>query len=460
MHLLAAQAGAIDDGTEAVDLGQSPADLVVLSAADTEIAALADAHARAPSGLSLRLASLMHLRHPMSVDLHLDTCATRSRLVVARVLGGRGYWPYGVEQYAARLHEAGVPLALLPGDDRPDPELRDLSTVSGADYDALWAYLVEGGPENAAGLLAYAAHMLDGAPEPPAARAVLRAGLHWPGLAAPSLEVVRARWPEGAPVVPVAFYRALLLGAGTEPVDRLVEALLARGMAPLPVFVASLKDPLSVATLHGLMERAAPDVILNATAFSSGTGEAPGGPLAAEPANGAPVLQVVLVGLVGGSLGGGDGRARRTRRGDERGAAGDGRADPRARRLLQGRGAVGRGDAVLGRRAPRAARPGGVRGRPRRGLGAAQAHARGRAAGGRGAGQLPQPRRAARQRRGPRHARRDGRRAAAAGGGGPPRRGRARGRGRADGAADGRTDELARGPGGARGRRVAPAVGV
>ncbi len=296
MHLLAAQAGAIDDGTEAVDLGQGPADLVILSAADTEIAALADAHARAPAGLTLRLASLMHLRHPMSVDLHLDACATRSRLVVARVLGGRGYWPYGVEQYAARLHEAGVPLALLPGDDRPDPELRALSTVPGADYDAMWAYLVEGGPENAAGLLAYAAHRLDGALEPPAARAVLRAGLHWPGLASPSLEAVRARWPEGAPVAPLVFYRALALGAGLGPVDRLVEALVARGLAPLPVMVASLKDPLSVATLHGLMERAPPDVILNATAFSSGTAEAPGGPLAAPQANGAPVLQVVLSG--------------------------------------------------------------------------------------------------------------------------------------------------------------------
>ena len=296
MHLLAAQAGAIDDGSEAVDLGQGPADLVILSAADTEIAALADAHARAPAGLTLRLASLMHLRHPMSVDLHLDACATRSRLVVARVLGGRGYWPYGVEQYAARLHEAGVPLALLPGDDRPDPELRDLSTVSAPDHDALWAYLVEGGPENAAALLAHAAHMLDGAPEPPGARAVLRAGLHWPGLASPSPEAVRARWREGAPVVPVVFYRALALGAGLEPVDRLVEALLARGLAPMPVMVASLKDPLSVATLHGLMERAPPEVILNATAFTSGTAEAPGGPLAAPQANGAPVLQVVLSG--------------------------------------------------------------------------------------------------------------------------------------------------------------------
>ena len=46
MHLLAAQPGLVDDGTEALDLGQTPADIVVLSAADTELAALADAQAR------------------------------------------------------------------------------------------------------------------------------------------------------------------------------------------------------------------------------------------------------------------------------------------------------------------------------------------------------------------------------------------------------------------------------
>ena len=45
MHLLQAQPGVIADGTEAIDLAQDPADIVVLSAADTEIAALARARA-------------------------------------------------------------------------------------------------------------------------------------------------------------------------------------------------------------------------------------------------------------------------------------------------------------------------------------------------------------------------------------------------------------------------------
>ncbi len=97
MHLLAATPGAIEDGKDPVDLGQTPADLVVISAADSELAALSQARAAMSDPPGLRLASLMHLQHPMTVDLHLDACATRSRLVIARVLGGAGYWKYGLE---------------------------------------------------------------------------------------------------------------------------------------------------------------------------------------------------------------------------------------------------------------------------------------------------------------------------------------------------------------------------
>jgi len=45
MHLLAATPGSVDEGQEPVDLGQSPADVVFISAADTELAALSSARA-------------------------------------------------------------------------------------------------------------------------------------------------------------------------------------------------------------------------------------------------------------------------------------------------------------------------------------------------------------------------------------------------------------------------------
>ncbi len=302
MHLLAATPGSIDEGREPVDLGQSPADIVFISAADTELAALSQARAEMAAPPGLRLANLTHLTHPMSVDLHLDQCAVKSRLIIARVLGGTGYWKYGAEQYAARLREAGVPLALLPGDDKPDPELAALSTISEQDYSALWAYMVEGGPENAANFLAYARAMLEGGDKPAPARPLLRAGIYWPGAGQADLETACQGWREGAPVVPVVFYRALLQGAGLNPINRLTKALLRQGLNPLPVFVASLKDPVSAATLDQLFTSAPPAVILNCTSFAVGTaqeGVHPKGasnPFQMPSASGAPVFQVVLSG--------------------------------------------------------------------------------------------------------------------------------------------------------------------
>ena len=300
MHLLAATPGSIDDGQEPVDPGQTPADIVFLSAADTELAALSEARSEMREPPTLRLTNLSHLQHPMSVDLHLDNCATKSRLVIARVLGGVGYWTYGVEQFSARCQQAGVPLALLPGDDKPDTDLRELSTLADADYDALWAYLTEGGPQNVRNFLSYAQSILDGSETPPSAAPLLRAGVYWPGAGVTDLAATYADWSQEAPVIPIIFYRALVQGAGLNPINRLTRALLRAGLNPLPIFVASLKDPVSVATLDQLFTTAPPSVILNATSFAVGsphTGDdSLQNPLALPSANGAPVFQTILAG--------------------------------------------------------------------------------------------------------------------------------------------------------------------
>ncbi|TDT73910.1 cobaltochelatase CobN subunit [Litoreibacter halocynthiae] len=298
MHLLAATPGSIDNGQEPVDLGQTPAEIVVISAADTELAALSAARGEMAAPPSLRLASMMHLIHPMSVDLHIEACATKSKLVIARVLGGVGYWKYGAEQYAAHLHDSGIPLALLPGDDKPDAELRGLSTVSDEDYDALWAYLVEGGPANSENFLGYAQAMVAGTERPSPASPLLRAGVYWPGSGISDLAAAQEAWADDAPVVPLIFYRALVQGAGLNPVNRLVKSLLRNGLNPLPIFVASLKDPVSLATLEHLLRQAPPEVILNATSFATGSphqGDAEVfNPLAAPFTNKAPVFQVIF----------------------------------------------------------------------------------------------------------------------------------------------------------------------
>ena len=108
MHLLAAQPGEIVDGSEAVDLSQTPGEIVFISAADTELACLSTAR----SGLgdtvpSLRLANLMSLSHNMSVDLYVDSVIRHAQLVVVRCLGGAGYWPEYPPRPAPRGRSAG-----------------------------------------------------------------------------------------------------------------------------------------------------------------------------------------------------------------------------------------------------------------------------------------------------------------------------------------------------------------
>lgn len=301
MHLLQAQPGEISDGAEPVDASQTPADIIFISAADTELAALSEARTTLAEGgfeQTLRLANLNWLAHPYSVDLYIENTALKSRIVVARILGGEGYWPYGLEQFAARLSEAGVKFAALPGDDKPDEALFRASTVDRETWEALWAYFVEGGPENAANFLRYCDHTLNGSEAPEAARPLLRAGVYWPGETAATLAAVRENWTEGSPVVPIVFYRALLQGAGLQPVNRLVRSLLREGMNPLPIFVASLKDQVSAATLASIFAEAPPAVVLNATSFAvsspdpaNWSGDRPSTPL---DAPGAPVMQIIF----------------------------------------------------------------------------------------------------------------------------------------------------------------------
>jgi cobaltochelatase CobN len=296
MHLLAAQSGVLDDGSEAVDLAQEPGDVVVISAADSELAALARACDEA-SGLpfTLRLANFMQLGHNLSVDTYLENTVAAAKLVVLRLLGGASYWPYGVEQLTACARANNIMLAVLPGDAEPDPALSRHATLAPEHCSRLHAYLSEGGPENASYFLDYCRHLIAEDAEPPAARPLLKAGLYWPGLAAPTFDDIAGKWTADAPVAAITFYRSVIEGGNTEPVEELIRALDAYGINALPVFVSSLKEQVSAATVRELFGRAAPDIVLNTTGFAVASASGDGGdnPL---NATGCPVLQVVFAG--------------------------------------------------------------------------------------------------------------------------------------------------------------------
>jgi len=281
MHLLAREVHGLDEGEAAVDLAQTPADIVFLSFSDSELRLLARMQAARGEGApTLRCAALAKLKHPYSVDLYLDKVARHARLVVVRLLGGKEYWPYGVEQLAALARTHAFSLAIVPGDGLDDPRLARASTLPAADCARIWSFFQNGGAENLGAFLGFAGSLIGKGGGWRDSVAVAEAG---------DFGAARRPGEENAARALIVFYRSAYLCDDTAPILALADALHARGLGMEAVFVSSLKDPASGAFLRERIAAHRPDVILNATAFS-----ARGEKGAVLDCADAPVLQVAL----------------------------------------------------------------------------------------------------------------------------------------------------------------------
>src|SRR5215471_2189347 len=257
MHVLATELATLEEADRAVDLGQSPGEIVVLSFSDSDLSALAEAWRQDADLLpSLRLASLKRLGHPMSVDLYVEKVVARARLVIVRCLGGLDYWRYGLEHIADVARDRSVLFAALPGDDRPDARLASLSTLAAEPRALLDRFFREGGADNLRQALRYAASLIG-------------RDLSWtPPVTLGALSVL-GQVVNDRPVALIVLYRANLLAADMAPIAALGQALERRGLAPLAVAVSSLKDPAIRPELEALLATKRPAIVLNTTAFSA-----------------------------------------------------------------------------------------------------------------------------------------------------------------------------------------------
>ncbi|WP_163505851.1 cobaltochelatase subunit CobN [Fodinicola acaciae] len=189
--------------------------ILLLSTSDTDLLS-----ARA-SGANFRLAN------PARTDVaDLPRLLENIDLAVVRVLGGRRAWQDGLDALLAK----GIPLVVLSGEQLPDAELMELSTVPIGVAAEAHAYLAHGGPANLAHLYAFLSDT------------VLLTGF---GFAAPEPmplwgELERTSTGSG-PVVGVLYYRAHHVAGNTAFVEALCAAIEAAGGETLPVFCASLR---------------------------------------------------------------------------------------------------------------------------------------------------------------------------------------------------------------------------
>jgi len=301
MHRIATTPGGWNPEAEGVVfIEQTPAPIALLTAADTEIQTLARAVEHLPAGFpAMRVASLLNLQQQLTIDTYAEDVLEHARIIVLRLLGGRSYWNYGLEVVKEVCDRTQASLLVLPGDDRPDPDLTSHSTVPLTVANQVWRYLVEGGIENVTHALQFLSDACLGSDyQPPAPQPVPPVGLYqW--TATPE------KTPASAPTVGILFYRAHYLAGNTAPIDTLCQALCDRQLTPVPLFVSSLRDRDVQAEVQSYLqpkEGQAVDLILNTTSFAIaqlGAATTPTQPEQAaslwETLN-VPVLQVVLSG--------------------------------------------------------------------------------------------------------------------------------------------------------------------
>ena len=280
MHLVADQVRSLDEVVQAIDLGQTPGDVVFLSFSDSDLGLVQAAHrARETELPSLRIASLADLRHPYSVDLWLEQVGRHARFILVRLLGGADYWRYGVDELATTARARGIGLAIVPGDALADERLNRASTLEEADLKRLWDWFREGGPENIASALGWIASRLGRSCEWREPGALPAHGTFGP-----------ACRPGEGPMALVVFYRSFVAAADTAPIERLADALAERGFRVHAEYVTSLKDERVVVGLSTRLSALAPAIVINTTAFSARLDD---GSTVLETAD-VPVLQAIL----------------------------------------------------------------------------------------------------------------------------------------------------------------------
>ncbi|MEG5059833.1 cobaltochelatase subunit CobN [Microcoleus sp. A2-C5] len=289
MHKIAATPGGWNPQAEGVIfIQQTPAPIVFISAADTDIQTLAAASSKMPPEFpKVRAVNLLQLQQQLTIDTYAEEILEQAEVIILRLLGGRSYWSYGLEILRETVQKTNAALIVMPGEDSPDPDLISHSNVSLSAVDRLWRYFTEGGVQNFVNALKFAADTcLKTAYNPPLPQTVSRVGIYdWGGRKSPLTNrtlttscspLNKGGWG-GSPGLPsqtkvgILFYRAHYLSGNLAPIDALCQALSERNLVPVPVFVSSLREPdLQVELLEHFQPKDSEPIqlLLNTTSFA------------------------------------------------------------------------------------------------------------------------------------------------------------------------------------------------
>lgn len=268
MHRINGTPGGWNPQSEGVIfLEQTPAPIVFLTAADTDIQTIAAAISKLPVEFpALRVANLLQLQQQLTIDTYAEDILEQAQIIILRLLGGRSYWSYGLEVIQETVQRTGAALIVIPGDDVLDPHLIEHSTVSLTAVNQIWRYFNEGGVENVVNGLQFVCDAcLKTSYNPPQPQVVPRVGVYQRSSSTNQRLETNSK-------VGIVFYRAHYLAGNLGVIDALCQALEERNLEPVPIFVSSLRDRLLVQEelISYFQPKDEPQIklLLNTTSFS------------------------------------------------------------------------------------------------------------------------------------------------------------------------------------------------
>ena len=289
MHRIATKPGDLDSERKLEGVCQTPADILFISTADTELSGLAQVWGKRFGKKAEQTLSLMQaipLQHPDAAEHYADHVLCEAKLAIFRLHGGYGYFPHLLDEIIhIKSHGAKTRILVLPGTDEWDPELMKFNDYAEPVVRKIFAYFREGGIDNmeraAEAVELLLENKTEGFPE-----ALKIPTFGW--LAKKSVDKINSAAKSEkdrkliiSPTscqdkeigrVWITFYRALQQTGDMAVVEALTEALIKQGLEVSGFYAYSLREPEAQQEMLQKAEEEPPDAILTMQSFSIGTG--------------------------------------------------------------------------------------------------------------------------------------------------------------------------------------------
>jgi len=272
MHLISTIPGGWNPNDEGVFyVEQSPGDVVFLSSADSELFMINKAYKellkKEESLPSLRLANLTYFKQELTIDTYIDDVIAHAKVVVIKLLGGKAYYHYLCEALIEYCDSNNIILIFLPGDNKPDLELMESSTISIQKVDPIWKYIQMGGVGNCHSALKLIFNELPAYSFSDTALDII------PDLFLfhPTYGIIDGeKTLQEADALLIA-YRSYYLSDNMEPFNALVNELQNQGVSAVILMASGYREQNIEYQIQDLLKRcelSTPKVLINTTGFS------------------------------------------------------------------------------------------------------------------------------------------------------------------------------------------------